>query len=89
MALKFLDDMSYFDHRRQQMRFVAHDGSKAVSFRIELDAFYSPGIEDSGGETDYLGAFYQNLDAIHAAAQAAYQKGGRSSYFLSNEDLRS
>lgn len=88
MALKFMDDMSYFDHRLRQMRFVAHDGSKVVSFRIELDAFYSQGLEDSGRESDYLGAFYNKLDAIHVAARVAYEKGGRSSYYLSNEDLR-
>lgn len=88
MALKFLDDMSYFDHRLRQMRFVAHDGPKVVSFRIELNAFYTLGFEDSGRESDYLGAFYQNLDAIHVAARAAYEKGGRSFYYLSNEDLR-
>lgn len=88
MALKFLDDISFYDHRRRQMRFVAHDGSQVVSFRIELEAFYSHGHEKSARESDYLGAFYQNLDAIHIAARAAYEKGGRSSYFLSSEDLR-
>lgn len=88
MALRFMDDMSYFDHRRRQIRFVAHDGTQVVSFRIDLDAFYSHHYEGSGQETDYLGAFYQNLDAIHVAARAAYEKGGRSSYYLSSEDLR-
>ena len=88
MVLKFMDDMSYFDHRLRQMRFVAHDGSKVVSFRIELDAFYSRDLEDNGRESDYLGAFYNKLDAIHVAARVAYEKGGRSSYYLSNEDLR-
>lgn len=87
MTLKFLNDMSFYDSRRRQMRFVGHDGSQVVSFRIDLDAFFEADLNDKVRETEYLSAFYHRLDAIHDAARILYGNGRRSVYVLSSEDL--
>lgn len=88
MALKFLDDMSYYDPKRRQMRFVGHDGTQVVNFRIDLDAFFAAHFGENVGETDYLNAFYGKLDVIQSAARVAYGNGPRSVYVLSSEDFR-
>ncbi|WP_425418712.1 DUF1488 family protein [Oricola indica] len=87
MTLCFLEDMSYFDHTRRQMRFVAHDGTQAVSFRIDLDAFFEEGYDGKHGETDYMTVFTSKLEVIHGAARNAYGHGRRSVYVLSRDDF--
>lgn len=88
MTLNFLDDMSFYDCRRRQMRFVGHVGSRAISFRIDLDAFFEGGRDALPSETDCLTAFNSKLSSIHIAARTLYSHGSRSSYVLSRDDIQ-
>jgi hypothetical protein len=87
MALTFPNTSRFFDTTRRAVRFWGHDSAMETSFFISEDALRRVQPDLRLDEAGLLGAFDQNLDAIHAAAAKVYKRGHKGSYDLVGADF--
>lgn len=87
MALNFPNPVRSFDSGRFCVSFWGSDASLEIAFQIELDALRKLGAGASDSETQVLGVFDQNRDAILKVAAAVYAKRRASYHRLTSADF--
>lgn len=88
MTLRFPDTSRAYDATCRQIRFVGHDGFRAISLRVNVDAIMENVSDDPDDEETCLRSFAGSRNAVQSVAREAYFHKERTVYLLTAEDFR-
>lgn len=88
MTLSFPDTSRVYDATCRQIRFVGHDGFRAISFRVNVDAIMENASDDPDDEDTCLRSFDGSRNAVQSVAREVYFNKRSTMYLLTAEDFR-